>query len=153
MTKPFSPESSAKAREQSEFQRELYKRKFLDDDHWVNLAREAGIALPMYYVRPSDAAVKSLLRRLRVSWDVYLEAFGWETTADFEKLNPIYSMRPLAGLILELWDEQQRMVDGCKAAANIREIIVGDAPARELKYPRGVAKVRRTPLKGKNVSA
>jgi hypothetical protein len=153
MTKPFSPESSAKAREQSEFQRELYKRKFLDDDHWVNLAREAGIALPMYYVRPSDAAVKSLLRRLRVSWDVYLEAFGWETTADFEKLNPIYSMRPLAGLILELWDEQQRMVDGCKAAANIREISVGDAPARELKYPRGVAKVRRTPLKGKNVSA
>jgi hypothetical protein len=153
MTKPFSTESSAKAREQSEFQRELYKRKFLDDDHWVNLAREAGIALPMYYVRPSDAAVKSLLRRLRVSWDVYLEAFGWETTADFEKLNPIYSMRPLAGLILELWDEQQRMVDGCKAAANIREISVGDAPARELKYPRGVAKVRRIPLKGKNVSA
>jgi len=153
MTKPFSPESSAKAREQSDFQRELYKRNFLDDDHWVNLAREAGINLPMYYVRPSDAAVKSLLRRLRVSWDVYLEAFGWETAADFERYNPTYSMRPLAGLILELWDEQQRMVDGCKDAAAFREIRVGDAQAREMKYPRGTAKVRRAPLKGKNVSA
>jgi len=153
MTKPFSPESSAKAREQSDFQRELYKRNFLDDDHWVNLSREAGINLPMYYVRPSDAAVKSLLRRLRVSWDVYLEAFGWETAADFERYNPTYSMRPFAGLILELWDEQQRMVDGCKDAAAIREIRVGDAQARELKYPRGTAKVRRAPLKGKNVSA
>ena len=153
MTKPFSPESSAKAREQSDFQRELYKRNFLDDDHWVNLSREAGINLPMYYVRPSDAAVKSLLRRLRVSWDVYLEAFGWETAADFERYNPTYSMRPFAGLILELWDEQQRMVDGCKDAAAIREIRVGDAQARELKYPRGTAKVRRAPLKGKDVSA
>lgn len=153
MTKPFSPESSAKAREQSDFQRELYKRKFLDDDHWVWLAKLAGVTLPMYYVRPSDAAVKSLLRRLRVSWDIYLEAFGWETTADFERYNPTYSMRPLAGLILELWDEQQRLIDGCKDAAAVREVNVGQARARELKYPRGVSKVRRAPLKGKDVSA
>ena len=153
MTRPFSPESSAKAREQSEFQRELYKRKFLDDDHWVNLARDANISLPMYYVRPSDAAVKSLLRRLRVSWDVYLEAFGWETTADFERYNPTYSMRPLAGLILELWDEQLRMIEGCEVAAETRGISRGESKAREMKYPRGVAKVRRAPLKGKDVSA
>ena len=153
MTVPFSSETSAKAREQTDMQRGIYIKKHADDDYWVDLAREANINLPMYYVRPSDAAVKGLLRRLKVSWLAYIESYGWENTADFEVLNPKFSMRPLAGLILELWDEQQRMVDGCKAAANIREISVGDAPARELKYPRGVAKVRRTPLKGKNVSA
>lgn len=153
MTKPFSPESSAKAKEQSDFQRELYRRKFLDDDHWVNLAKLAGVTLPMYYVRPSDAAVKSLLRRLHVSWDVYLEAFGWETTAEFEAYNPTFSMRPLAGLILELWDEKTRMLDGAAAAADARGIRAGAAKTRELKYPRGISKVRRKPLKGTNDSA
>ena len=72
MTRPFDPESSAKAREKSELQREHYIRKHADDDYWVDLAKDAGVTLPMYYVRPSDAAVKSLLRKLRVDWLSYV---------------------------------------------------------------------------------
>jgi hypothetical protein len=146
MTKPFTPESSAKAREQSELQRELYIRKHADDDYWVDLARDANINLPMYYVRPSDAGVKGLLRRLKVDWNSYIEAYGWQTAEEFEKLNPRYSMRPLAGLILELWDEKRRLRDACKAAADIRGLQVGAAQPKEPKYPRGVSKVRRKPL-------
>ena len=153
MTKPFSPESSAKAREQSELQREHYTKKHADDGWWVDLAREAGVTLPMYYVRPSDAGVKGLLRRLKVDWNSYIEAYGWETTADFEKLNPKFSMRPLSGLILELWDEKRRTVDACQAAADLRGLKVGDAAPKEPKYPRGTSKSRRAPLEVKNAGS
>ena len=147
MTKPFNSESSAKAREQSEFQRELYTRKHADDDFWVDLARDAEVNLPMYYVRPSDSAVKSLLRKLKIDWTTYVDAYGWESTAEFEALNPKFSMRPLAGLILELWSERQRLREGCQAAATVRGVRPGTAKPKEPRYPRGTAKVRRAPLK------
>ena len=146
MTRPFDPESSAKAREKSELQREHYIRKHADDDYWVDLAKDAGVTLPMYYVRPSDAAVKSLLRKLRVDWTAYVESYGWETTEDFERLNPRYSMRALSGLILELWSERRRMQEACLAAAGARGVQTGSAPVKEHRYPRGVAKVKRKPL-------
>jgi hypothetical protein len=101
----------------------------------------------MFYVRPSDAAVKGLLRKLKISWIHYIEAYGWETTADFETLNPKFSMRPLAGLILELWDERRRSVEACEAAASYRGLRRGKAEPKTPKYPRGVAKARRAPLK------
>ena len=147
MTKPFDSEASAKAREQSEFQRELYIRKHADDDFWVDLAREAGVSLPMYYARPSDSGVKGLLRKLKVDWNIYLEAYGWENTAQFEALNPRYSMRALSGLILELWGERQRLRESCAAAADMRGVKVGSSEPKTFKYPRGTAKVRRAPLK------
>lgn len=146
MTRPFDAETSAKAREQSEVQREFYTRKHADDDYWVDLAKDAGVSLPMYYVRPSDAAVKALLRKLKIDWVTYLEAYGWENTEQFEKLNPKFSMRPLAGLILELWGEKQRMKDACVGAAESRGATVGEAKPKLYRYPRGTAKVRRKPL-------
>jgi hypothetical protein len=146
MTKPFTPESSAKAREQSEIQRELYIRKHADDDYWVDLARDAGVSLPMFYVRPSDAGVKGLLRRLKIDWNTYIDAYGWQTTAEFEALNPRYSMRPLSGLILELWAEKRRLREACEAATSFRGVQRGDSQPKEPKYPRGVSKVRRKPL-------
>jgi len=89
---------------------------------------------------------------LKVSWTNYIESYGWETTADFERLNPKFSMRPLAGLILELWDEQRRSQANCQAAADLRGMQVGDAQPKDFKYPRGVAKTRRASLKAQNAS-
>lgn len=146
MTRPFDTESSAKAREQSEAQREFYVRKHADDDYWVDLAKDAGVTLPMYYVRPSDAAVKALLRKLRIDWNTYVEAYGWATAEEFERLNPRFSMRPLSGLILELWSEKQRLKDNCAGAAGARGLATGESRPKEYKYPRGVSKVRRKPL-------
>lgn len=150
MTKPFTTESSAKAREQSIAQRELYTRRHADEEHWVELARQANTMLPMFYVRPSDAAVKGLLRKLKIDWSIYLEAYGWETTADFERLNPKFSMRPLAGLILELWDERKRSKEACAAAAEYRGLKVGSEKSVKPRYPRGVAKARRVSLELSN---
>lgn len=146
MPRPFDAELIAKAKEQTDLQRELYIRKHADDDYWVELARDAGITLPMYYVRPSDAAIKGTLRRLKLDWALYLEAFGWENSEHFERLNPRYSMRPLTGLLLELWDEQRRLKEACGAAAAARGVKPGDAAPKTRRYPRGVAKVRRKPL-------
>jgi len=147
MPKPFDAGLIAKAKVQVDLQREHYTRKHADDDHWVDLARDASVNLPMFYVRPSDAAVKGLLRKLKISWIHYIEAYGWETTADFETLNPKFSMRPLAGLILELWDERRRSVEACEAAASYRGLRRGKAEPKTPKDPRGVAKARRAPLK------
>lgn len=147
MPKMFTPESSVKAKEQTDFQRSFYVRRHADDDHWVELARRANVNLPMFYVRPSDAGVKGTLRKLNLDWNLYLEAYGWATTAEFEKLNPTFSMRPLTGLILELWDEQTRLTESCAAAASAREMQPGSAKPKRKQYPRGVAKAKRTALK------
>jgi len=147
MPKPFDADLIAKAKLQVDLQREHYTRKHADDDHWVDLAREAEVVLPMFYVRPSDAAVKGLLRKLNISWIHYIEAYGWETTAEFEALNPKFSMRPLAGLILELWDERRRSIEACESAAAYRGLRRGKAKPKLPKYPRGLAKARREPLK------
>jgi hypothetical protein len=56
-------------------------------------------------------------------------------------------MRALSGLILELWGERQRLRESCAAAADLRGVKVGSSEPKTFKYPRGTAKVRRTPLK------
>lgn len=147
MPKQFDAALIAKAKEQVDLQREHYIKRHADDSYWTDLASDAGVNLPMFYVRPSDAAVKGLLRKLGVSWVHYIEAYGWQTTAEFEALNPKFSMRPLAGLILELWDERRRTLETLENAALHRGLKKGEGKSKPPKYPRGVAKVRRTPLK------
>ena len=142
----FDSESSQKALEVAEIQREYYRREFLEDDRWKELAKEAGVMLPPFYTRPSDTAIKSTLRRLRVSWDNFVEAFGWKDAADFERLNPTWSMRPLTGLILELWQEKQMMREACKNAAEGRGLTTGKTEAKITKYPKGTGKRKRAPL-------
>jgi hypothetical protein len=146
MVKPFTTESAAKAREASDAQREIYTRKFMEDDQWVELAKRAGIHLPMFYARPSDSAIKGVLRKLNVPWELYLEAYGWKNADHFETLNPRYSMRPLTGLILELWDEQNRLKESCEGAADARGVKLGDEKPKKMKFPRGVPKGKRPPI-------
>lgn len=147
MPKQFDAALIAKAKEQVDLQREHYTKRHADEAYWTDLAADAKVNLPMFYVRPSDAAVKGLLRKLGVSWVHYIEAYGWQAAAEFEALNPKFSMRPLAGLILELWDERRRTLETLENAALHRGLKKGEGKAKPAKYPRGVAKVRRTPLK------
>lgn len=146
MTRPFDSKSALAAREAAEAQKSIYIREFLEDERWRELAKEAGITLPFYFARPSDSAIKSLLRRLNVSWNLYVEAYGWEDAAHFERLNPKWSMRPLTGLILELWDEKRRLLEACQNGVWGRGAASGAATPRKEKMPRGVAKAKRKPL-------
>lgn len=147
MPAPFDSSSSLKAKEAADLQRELYRRDFLDDDHWKELARKSGLNMPPYYTRPSDTAIKASLRKLNLSWGEWVEAFGWENAEHFERLNPRWSMRPLTGLILELWAEKQALKQNAREAAKHREISTGDALPKPYKYPQGVAKAKRKPIK------
>lgn len=150
MPVPFNTDSSAKAREASDQQRGLYKRDFLDDDHWKELAKDSGVSLPPYYTRPSDSAIKATLRKLKISWDTWVEAFGWENAEQFEKMNPMWSMRPLTGLILELWAERESLKQNMRGAANYRGIQTGVAKPKDPRYPQGVAKAKRKPIAALN---
>jgi len=152
MTRPFTPESAALAREASEMQKSIYKKDFLEEDRWKELAKEAGITLPFFFARPSDSAIKSALRRLNLSWNLYLEAYGWEDAAHFERLNPNWSMRPLTGLILELWDEKRRLLESCSNGSLGRGAAPGAAKPKKEKMPRGVAKAKRKPIAFANQS-
>lgn len=144
--KAFTPETAAAARATIEMQQNRYNREFLEDDHWKELAREAGAHLPMYYARPSDTEIRRWLKKLDVTWTTYLEAYGWESAEQFEKLNPTFSMRPLAGLILELWNEMRQVRNSCVEGAVARGLVTGDAKPKTPRYPRGLAKARRAPL-------
>jgi hypothetical protein len=146
----FTSESSMKAREAAEEQKSIYTKEFMEEERWKDLAREARISLPFWFARPSDQAIKSLLRRLGVSYNTYIEAFGWESAAHFEQLNPKWGMRPLAGLILELWEEKQNMAYSAQLAADGRGALRGEGRPRKEVMPRGVAKARRKPIKTLN---
>jgi hypothetical protein len=146
MTRPFNTETAAAARAAADLQKSIYIREFVEEDRWKELAKEAGINLPFFFARPSDSAIKSLLRRLNISWNMYVEAYGWEDAAHFEELNPKWSMRPLAGLILELWDEKRRLLEAAENVSTGRGAIMGGAKPRKERMPRGVAKSKRTPI-------
>lgn len=144
--KPFTTETAAKAQEAAEMQRNLYTREFLEDGRWRDLAKAANLNMPPFFARPSDSAIKSTLRRLGVSWNQFIEAYGWQSAAEFETLNPKWGMRPLTGLILELWDEKERLKMSCSEMADARGATRGSAAPRKEKMPRGVAKAKRPPL-------
>lgn len=147
MPTPFTPESASKALEAAEAQKNIYSRTFLEDDRWRELAKEAGVSLPPFFARPSDSSIKSALRRLGISWNIFVEAYGWESAEHFERLNPTWGMRPLTGLILELWDEKRRLKEACYGMALERGAAMGGGKPRKETMPRGVAKAKRKPLK------
>jgi hypothetical protein len=147
MTKPFNSETAAAAREAADAQKLIYTREFMEEDRWKELAKDAGISLPFYFARPSDSAIKSVLRRLGLSWNLYTEAYGWEDASHFERLNPKWSMRPLTGLILELWDEKRRLVEACQNGVWGRNAIAGSASPKKERMPKGVAKAKRPLLR------
>ena len=146
MTTPFTTETAAQAREAAAAQKLIYDRVYLEEGRWKELAKEAGISLPFFFARPSDTAIKSALRRLNVSWNMYVEAYGWENAEHFERLNPTWSMRPLTGLILELWDEKRRLVEACQNGVWGRGAAAGAARPKRERMPKGVGRARRKPL-------
>lgn len=146
MTRPFDTESSLAAKQAAELQKSIYIREFMEEDNWKVLAKEAGITLPFFFARPSDSAIKSALRRLNLSWNLFVEAYGWGSAAEFERLNPNWSMRPLTGLILELWDEKRRLLESAANVSEGRGAVRGNAQPRKEQMPKGVAKVKRAKI-------
>jgi hypothetical protein len=109
MPKAFDSLTSAKALEVREEQREKYRKNYLDEDYWAELAKVRGVRIPPYYTRPSDQEIKYWLKLGKVSYSQFVEAYGWKNSAEFEIMNPTHGMKILAGLILELSEENIRL--------------------------------------------
>jgi len=143
MPSPFNAETAARAREVIEAQREKYREKYLDEDYWTDLAYNVGARLPPFYTRPSDQDIKFWLKLARVSYTQFVDAYGWKDAEQFEVMNPTHGMKIVAGLILELGQENSRIKKLARERAGEFEIARGEAEAPVTKGYRGKSKARR----------
>lgn len=150
-TKPFNTESSKQARETLERQRTQYKKEYLDDEYWTELAKNVGERMPPYYTAPSDSDIKYWLRICGVPYNYFVDAYGWENAREFERLNPNHSMKVIAGLILELMEERKRLKRSSRARADSLDANVGDHHVATKLY-RGESKANRRKRTSQNVS-
>lgn len=143
MPTPFTAESALKAREQIEAQKAQYREHYHDDEYWTDLAWARGLRMPPYYTRPSDQDIKFWLRTAKVSYTQFVDAFGWKDAESFEELNSNHGMKMLAGLILELGEENLRIKKMARERAEAFEAKIGSAePPKPTTYV-GKSKARR----------
>lgn len=139
----FTTESSLKARETVSEQLEKYRKTYLDDDYWKELAREYGVRMPPYYTRPSDSDIKFWLKLGKVQYTQFVEAYGWKDAAEFEKLNPTHGMKILAGLILELAEENKRLKKLGRERCKEFDLSLGNTESPKIKLYVGKSKLTR----------
>ena len=77
---------------------------FLDDPHWLDLAREAGFRLPVWGTPCTPAAMKRWLKRCGLDLAWFRESVGFRTVQQHIAANPRWPLRAWAGLCLEEWD-------------------------------------------------
>ncbi len=75
-----------------------YKKDWLDEGYWLDLAPERGIRLPPMYVPATATNLKSWARRLRKT--PFTEHFGCSPAALIRK-NPKVPLRAFVGQMLE----------------------------------------------------
>lgn len=139
----FTPESSLIARESIDAQRALYRKEYADDDYWKELAKERGVRMPPFYTRPSDQDIKHWLKMCKVSYAQFVEAFGWKDAEEFEQMNPTHGMKILAGLILELGEENIRIKKIARERAEDFLVNTGSSEPPKTRLYVGKSKARR----------
>jgi hypothetical protein len=149
---PFTPESALKAREQIEVQKSKYKAAYMDDEYWTDLAWARGVRMPPYYTRPSDQDIKFWLKLAKVSYTQFVESFGWKDAEAFERLNPNHGMKILAGMILELGEENLRLKKMARERVEAFDATTGDAEPPKSKGYQGKSKERRRAELAKSVA-
>lgn len=75
-----------------------YKKSWLDENLWVDLASARGIRLPPIYVPATETGLKKWARKL--SKTPFLEHFGCSPKALIMK-NPLVPLRAFVGQMLE----------------------------------------------------
>lgn len=139
----FTAESAVKARERIDAQREKYKADYLDEPYWRELSKKIGARLPPSYTRPSDADIKHWLRICKVPYPQFVEAFGWATAEEFETLNPNHGMKIVAGLILELMEENERIKKLAEERVYESGAKLGTSAAPQQRAYRGKSKAKQ----------
>lgn len=127
MRDSFTPESSAAARAKIDEQRLKYRKDYQDDEYWSEVAKGIGERVPPYYARPADQDIKYWLKVCKVPYHQFVDAFGWKDAAEFEELNPTHGMKAIAGLILELMEENRRAKKISRERAYEVDLSLGDS--------------------------
>ena len=114
MTIRFTPEIRLKAqqakRANAQARREsTLRQNFLDAEHWLELARDSGVRLPPWGVKPTIRNMRQFLHKAGCSQGEYEAQFG--KLASFPELNSTWPTRAWAGLVLEWLTESRQMPD------------------------------------------
>lgn len=143
MGKEFTPESALEARKKIDEQKKMYREHYQDDEYWTDLAWSKGVRMPPYYTRPSDQDIKYWLKLTNVSYRQFVDSFGWKDAEEFERLNPGHGMKIIAGMILELGQENMRLKKLAEERSMSNEVTIGDTPPPKLGLYVGKSKARR----------
>ena len=77
------------------------REDFTDAEFWGDLAKKLYVHLPIWSIEVTTEKMKKWLRKFRVKEKEYLEATGYDTLEDFQRLNPTWPLRAWVGLLLE----------------------------------------------------
>ena len=143
MTLPFTTETALKARESIEKQKAKYREHYYDEEYWSDLSWARGVRMPPWYTAPSDQDIKYWLKLAKVPYVQFVESFGWKDSEEFEKLNPNHGMKILAGLILELGQENLRIKKLSQERTVEFDMTIGNSQAPKSGSYVGKSKARR----------
>jgi hypothetical protein len=143
MPTPFTTEQALLAREKIDEQRAKYRQDYHDDEYWKETAKSIGQRLPPYYARPSDQDIKFWLKICKVPYSQFVDSFGWKNAAEFELMNPTHGMKVLAGLILELMEENKRIKKVSRERADDILVNTGSSEPTQVRLYKGESKQAR----------
>ena len=72
---------------------------------WAEAARLAGLRLPIGTMALTTGGMERWLRKIDVSAAAYLHWGAYKNLADFGRLNPTWTLRSWAGLVIEHRDQ------------------------------------------------
>lgn len=113
----LSAEERAKINEKSRLKREELRRigerlknDFEDENHWRNLASRYGIRMPQSYQPNTETKyLKRVAKKLGIDLKEYLDACGAASLKELVGFNPDWPAYAEVGLLLEYWDEEEKL--------------------------------------------
>lgn len=92
----------------------MFKTNYADDQHWQELAKEAGVKLPQHHVAPSGIKLDRFAAQLGVELGEAFFGVGFRNASYAIKQENArraegskYNHRMYCGLVLELWKEKR----------------------------------------------
>lgn len=107
----------------------VLREDFSDAIRWVDLAREAGIKLPLWRARCTTGGMRKYLKKLEIPVEEYLSLNNEKNLRHFNQMNPDWPLRAWVGIQLEWWWKAKQIAE---------ELAAADPPKRKRGRPKKV---------------